>query len=38
MKRLTDGEGKAYAMLIWKAMAQKLDLPMTADIQKADFF
>jgi hypothetical protein len=37
-KRLTDGAGKSYALLIWKIMAKKLDLPLTSDIEKASFF
>jgi hypothetical protein len=37
-KRLTDGASKCYALLVWKIMAKKLDLPLTQDIENATFF
>ena len=37
-KRLTDGSSKAYAMLVWKVMAEVMGLPATEEAQKAEYF
>jgi len=31
-KRLTDGNGKDFAMLIWKIMAEIMELPLSEQI------
>lgn len=37
-KRLTDGSSKDFAILIWKMIGKKLEIKLTDDIEKADYF
>lgn len=37
-KRLTDGSSKDFAILIWKMVGKKLEIKLTDDIEKADYF
>ena len=37
-KRLTDGSSKDYAILIWKMIGKKLEIKLTDEIEKTDYF
>ena len=35
---MTDGSSKDFAILIWKMIGKKLEIKLTDEIEKADYF